>query len=56
MSERVQEEDVGICESVQRGLGSRAYVSGRLVPRREGGEHVFHRLLVADLRRAARSG
>jgi len=49
VSHRVQEEDVGICEAVQRGLHSRAYVAGRLSVRREAGEHLFHRLLHADL-------
>lgn len=49
VGERVQQEDVDICEAVQRGLGSRAYVAGRLSPRREGGEHLFHRLLHSDL-------
>lgn len=47
---RVQEEDLGICEDVQRGLKSRAYGAGRLSVRREGGEHLFHRLLAADLK------
>lgn len=50
VSHRVQEEDVGICEAVQRGLHSRAYVAGRLSVRREAGEHLFHRLLYADLK------
>lgn len=50
VSERIQEEDVAICESVQRGLRSRAYGAGRLSVRREGGEHLFHRLLAADLK------
>ena len=50
VGERIQQEDVGICESVQRGLRSRAYQAGRLSARREGGEHLFHRLLYADLR------
>ena len=49
VSERVQEEDVAICESVQRGLGSRAYGTGRLSVRREAGEWLFHQLLYADL-------
>jgi choline monooxygenase len=49
---RVQDEDVGICEAVQRGLKSRAYGAGRLSLRREAGEHLFHRLLAADLKRA----
>jgi choline monooxygenase len=46
----VQEEDLGICEAVQRGLKSRAYGAGRLSVRREAGEHLFHRLLAADLK------
>jgi choline monooxygenase len=48
-SEETQNEDVAICSSVQRGLASRAYASGRLSARREAGEHLFHRLLHADL-------
>ncbi len=51
VSDRVQAEDVDICESVQRGLHSRAYGAGRLSVRRETGEHLFHRLLAADLKR-----
>jgi choline monooxygenase len=50
VGERVQQEDIDICESVQRGLSSRAYVAGRLSVRREAGEHLFHRLLAAELR------
>jgi len=47
---RVQDEDLGICEAVQRGLKSRSYGAGRLSVRREAGEHLFHRLLAADLK------
>jgi choline monooxygenase len=50
VSEQIQQEDVAICESVQRGLQSRAYGAGRLSVRREAGEHLFHRLLARDLR------
>jgi choline monooxygenase len=50
LSERIQDEDVAICESVQRGLSSRSYSTGRLSVRREAGEHLFHRLLHADLK------
>jgi choline monooxygenase len=50
MGARVQDEDLGICEDVQRGLKSRAYRAGRLSVRREAGEHLFHRLLAADLK------
>jgi choline monooxygenase len=49
VSEQIQSEDVAICESVQRGLNSRAYNTGRLSVRREAGEHLFHKLLHADL-------
>jgi choline monooxygenase len=49
ISEKVQDEDEAICDSVQRGLASRAYIAGRLSVRREAGEHLFHRLLHADL-------
>ena len=52
---RVQQEDLGICEDVQRGLKSRAYRAGRLSVRREGGEHLFHRLLASDLKRGLKS-
>ena len=51
VGERVNDEDVGICEAVQRGLHSRAYGAGRLSVRREAGEHLFHRLLARDLKR-----
>jgi len=50
VSEQIQAEDVAICESVQRGLNSRSYSTGRLSVRREAGEHLFHRLLYADLK------
>jgi choline monooxygenase len=49
LGESIQDEDHAICASVQRGLQSRAYVAGRLSVRREKGEHLFHRLLHADL-------
>ena len=51
VGDRVQAEDLGICEDVQRGLKSRSYGAGRLSVRREAGEHLFHRLLAADLKR-----
>jgi choline monooxygenase len=52
VSERIQAEDVTICESVQGGLASRAYTTGRLSVRREAGEHLFHGLLYSDLKSA----
>jgi choline monooxygenase len=54
VSEKVQDEDVAICDAVQKGLASRAYLAGRLSVRREAGEHLFHRLLHADLTRGMR--
>ncbi len=50
VGQRIQDEDTEICKSVQRGLSSRAYNAGRLSVRREAGEHLFHRLLHADLK------
>ena len=54
ISEKVQDEDEAICDAVQRGLGSRAYIAGRLSVRREAGEHLFHRLLHKDLTSAVK--
>ena len=48
-SHRVQEEDVTISESVQRGLGSPAYDRGIYAPGIEMAAFHFHRLLAADL-------
>lgn len=55
VGDRIQQEDLDICESVQRGLKSRVYHSGRLSVRREAGEHLFHRLLCADFRAGVES-
>ena len=52
VGQRIQDEDIAICKSVQAGLSSRAYTAGRLSVRREAGEQLFHRLLHADLMRA----
>jgi choline monooxygenase len=51
VADRVQDEDIAICNFVQRGLRSSSYQAGRLSVRREAGEHLFHRLLHADLSR-----
>ncbi|HEY7316224.1 MAG TPA: aromatic ring-hydroxylating dioxygenase subunit alpha [Candidatus Binatia bacterium] len=56
VSERIQAEDVAICESVQRGLTSSTYTAGRLSVRREAGEHLFHKLLYADLKSGLSTG
>jgi choline monooxygenase len=44
-AEEIQEEDVEICEVVQRNLRSRVYDRGRYSAARENGVHHFHSLL-----------
>jgi choline monooxygenase len=43
----VQNEDISICEAVQKGLASGFYVPGRLNPKRESGVWHFQNLLRA---------
>lgn len=52
-SDEVQKEDIGICERVQKGLGSGVYQAGRLSPKRESGVHHFQELVRAAYREAA---
>jgi choline monooxygenase len=49
-SDVVQQEDVHICEAVQRGLQSACYDRGRYSVKRENGVHHFHMLLSEFLR------
>jgi choline monooxygenase len=49
VAQRIQEEDVGICEDVQRGLRSRSFSTGRFSVRRENGGYHFHQLLARTL-------
>lgn len=49
-ADRVQAEDVAICEAVQRGLASGSYDSGPLNPAQESGVCRFHELLRAAYR------
>jgi choline monooxygenase len=44
-SDEIQEEDIRICEVVQRNLRSRVYDRGRYSAARENGVHHFHSLL-----------
>jgi len=53
-SDEVQREDIAICESVQRGLASGSYTSGRLNPASESGVHHFQELVRAAYRAHAR--
>src|SRR5205807_2020466 len=50
VAERIQHEDVGVCEEVQRGLASRSYDTGRFSVRREAAGYHFHQLLARVLR------
>jgi choline monooxygenase len=45
VAEQVQDEDVGVCEEVQRNLNSRSYTTGRFSVKRENGGYYFHQLL-----------
>jgi choline monooxygenase len=51
-ADQVQHEDIGICDDVQRNLGSRAYNSGRFSARYENGVHHFHSLVHAFVNNA----
>lgn len=53
VAHQIQLEDMGICEEVQRGLGSRSYDTGRFSVRREAAGYHFHQLLARKLRSAA---
>ena len=44
-SDEIQQEDIRLCENVQRGLRSRTYDRGRFSAKRENGVHHFHLLL-----------
>jgi choline monooxygenase len=44
-SDEVQQEDIGLCESVHQGLRSSLYDRGRYSVKRENGVHHFHMLL-----------
>jgi choline monooxygenase len=50
-SDQVQQEDIALCESVQRGLRSATYNRGRYSVKRENGVHHFHMLLGESLGR-----
>ena len=44
LSDEIQQEDIAICEAVQRRLGSEYYNRGRYSPEKENGLHHFHSL------------
>src|SRR3984957_5858105 len=54
-SDEVQQEDITLCENVQRGLCSSTYHRGRYSVKRENGVHHFHMLLSEFLGKAAAS-
>lgn len=47
--DQIQQEDVLICENVQKGIQSRSYQTGRFSVRRESGDYHFHQLLFSEL-------
>lgn len=52
-SEQVQNEDIWLCERVQKGLQSVGYGVGRYSPMLEGGEYLFHQLLYQDYKKSS---
>jgi|KBSMisStandDraft_5_1062788.scaffolds.fasta_scaffold237436_1 choline monooxygenase len=48
-SDEVQQEDISLCENVQKGLRSATYDRGRYSVKRENGVHHFHMLLAEFL-------
>jgi choline monooxygenase len=54
-SDEVQQEDITLCENVQRGLRSCTYDRGRYSVKRENGVHHFHMLLSEFLGKPATS-
>jgi choline monooxygenase len=49
VANQVQEEDMGICAEVQKGLCSRSYRAGRFSVKREAAGYYFHQLLARRL-------
>jgi choline monooxygenase len=49
VAHRIQEEDIAICEEVQRGLHSRVFNAGRFSVKREAAGYHFHQLLARRL-------
>jgi choline monooxygenase len=52
VTDRVQVEDIGVCEEVHRNLNSRSYTTGRFSVKRENGGYYFHQLLGRALQKA----
>jgi choline monooxygenase len=48
-SDEIQQEDVAICEAVQKNLHSRSYQRGRYSVKQEKGVHAFHRMYAEAL-------
>ena len=51
-SDEIQQEDIAVCEQVQKGLRSRSYSRGRFSALRENGVHHFQSLVTEFLERA----
>jgi choline monooxygenase len=48
-SDEIQQEDIAICEAVQKNLRSRSYQRGRFSVNQEKGVHAFHRMYAAAM-------
>ena len=48
-SEKVQDEDIDICERLQRGMASMHFKPGPYAPRVEHGKFHFHQLLIENI-------
>ena len=48
-SDQVQQEDIAICEAVQKNLHSRSYERGRFSVKQEKGVHAFHRMYASAM-------
>tara|TARA_B100001057_G_scaffold487288_1_gene569780 strand:+ start:630 stop:1796 length:1167 start_codon:yes stop_codon:yes gene_type:complete len=50
--DKVNKEDIEICEMVQKGLKSDMYLGGKLVPKYESTIHRYHKLLIDEMTRS----
>ena len=50
--DKVNKEDIEICEMVQQGLKSDMYLGGKLVPKYESTIHRYHKLLIDEMTRS----
>lgn len=54
VSNQVQDEDIEICEEVQRNLATGSFSSGRFSVRREAGGYLFHQLVANAIQKSCK--